>query len=71
MNTNNQKSNPNNNIENAIDIAVQNDINTTKDITNLSIGMHFLNIELLRRKLIRPYFIELGLTVGQGFPRIL
>lgn len=31
----------------------------------------FLQIELLRRKLIKPKLIELGLTVGQGFPRIL
>lgn len=31
----------------------------------------FLDIEMLRRRLIRPYFIELGLTVGQGQPRIL
>lgn len=71
MNTNTQKNNTNNNIENAIDITVPNDTNTTKDNINLSMGMRFLNIELLRRKLIRPYFIELGLTVGQGFPRIL
>ena len=26
----------------------------------------FFDIEMLRRRLIRPYFIELGLTVGQG-----
>lgn len=26
---------------------------------------------MLRRRFIRPYFIELGLTVGQGQPRIL
>ena len=31
----------------------------------------FFDIEMLRRRLIRPYFIELGLTVGQGQPRIL
>ena len=26
----------------------------------------FFDIEMLRRRLIRPFFIELGLTVGQG-----
>ena len=26
----------------------------------------FFDIEMLRRRLLRPYFIELGLTVGQG-----
>ena len=31
----------------------------------------FFDIEMLRRRLIRPYFIELGLTVGQGQPGIL
>ena len=31
----------------------------------------FFDIEMLRRRLIRPLFIELGLTVGQGQPRIL
>ena len=31
----------------------------------------FFDIEMLRRRLIRPMFIELGLTVGQGQPRIL
>ncbi len=31
----------------------------------------FFDIEMLRRRLIRPFFIELGLTVGQGQPRIL
>lgn len=35
------------------------------------IGETFLRVELLRRKLLRPYFMELGLTVGQGQPRIL
>lgn len=29
------------------------------------------DVEMLRRQFIRPYFIELGLTVGQGQPRIL
>ena len=29
------------------------------------------DVEMLRRRFIRPYFIELGLTVGQGQPRIL
>ena len=33
---------------------------------------HYLfDVEMLRRRLLRPYFIELGLTVGQGQPRIL
>ena len=31
----------------------------------------FFDIEMLRRRLIRPFFIKLGLTVGQGQPRIL
>ena len=31
----------------------------------------FFDIEMLRRRLIRPFFIALGLTVGQGQPRIL
>lgn len=31
----------------------------------------FFDVEMLRRRFIRPYFIELGLTVGQGQPRIL
>lgn len=31
----------------------------------------FFRVELLRRRMMRPYFIELGLTVGQGQPRIL
>ena len=35
------------------------------------IGSAFLRVELLRRQLLRPHFIELGLTVGQGQPRIL
>ena len=35
------------------------------------LGSAFLRVELLRRKLLRPHFIELGLTVGQGQPRIL
>ena len=35
------------------------------------LGSAFLRVELLRRQLLRPYFIELGLTVGQGQPRIL
>ena len=35
------------------------------------LGCAFLRVELLRRKLLRPHFIELGLTVGQGQPRIL
>ncbi len=30
-----------------------------------------LKVELLRRKMLRPQFIDLGLTVGQGQPRIL
>ena len=29
------------------------------------------DVEMLRRRFIRPYFIELGLTVGQGQPSIL
>lgn len=29
------------------------------------------DVEMLRRRFIRPYFIELGLTVGHGHPRIL
>ena len=29
------------------------------------------DVEMLRRRFIRPYFIELGLTVGQGQPHIL
>ena len=33
---------------------------------------HYLfDVEMLRRRLLRPYFIEIGLTVGQGQPRIL
>ena len=33
---------------------------------------HYLfDVEMLRRRLLRPYFIELGLTVGQGQPRIV
>ena len=35
------------------------------------IGSAFLRVELLRRQLLRPHFIEMGLTVGQGQPRIL
>lgn len=35
------------------------------------LGSAFLRVELLRRRLLRPHFIELGLTVGQGQPRIL
>ncbi len=35
------------------------------------LGSAFLRVELLRRQMLRPYFIELGLTVGQGQPRIL
>lgn len=31
----------------------------------------FFDIEMLRRRLVRPFLIELGLTVGQGQPRIL
>lgn len=31
----------------------------------------FLRVELLRRKLVRPYIMDIGLTVGQGQPRIL
>ena len=30
------------------------------------LGSAFLRVELLRRKLLRPHFIELGLTVGAG-----
>ena len=29
------------------------------------LGSAFLRVELLRRQLLRPHFIELGLTVGQ------
>ena len=33
---------------------------------------HYLfDVEMLRRRLLRPYFIDMGLTVGQGQPRIL
>lgn len=33
---------------------------------------HYLfDVEMLRRRLLRPYFIKMGLTVGQGQPRIL
>lgn len=33
---------------------------------------HYLfDVEMLRRRLLRPHFIEMGLTVGQGQPRIL
>ena len=28
-------------------------------------------IEILRQRLLRPKFIDMGLTVGQGQPRIL
>lgn len=35
------------------------------------LGSAFLRVELLRRQMLRPHFIELGLTVGQGQPRIL
>lgn len=35
------------------------------------LGSAFLRVELLRRQLLRLHFIELGLTVGQGQPRIL
>lgn len=31
----------------------------------------FFRVELLRRKLVRPYIMDIGLTVGQGQPRIL
>ena len=31
----------------------------------------FFDIEMLRRRLIRPFLIDLGLTMGQGQPRIL
>ena len=31
----------------------------------------FFDIEMLRRRLVRPFLIDLGLTVGQGQPRIL
>ena len=32
---------------------------------------HYLfDVEMLRRRLLRPYFIDMGLTVGQGQPRI-
>lgn len=29
------------------------------------------DVEMLRRRLLRPHFIKMGLTVGQGQPRIL
>lgn len=47
--------------------------NNSTDIknANINIGTQFLNIEFLRRQFIRPYFLDLGLTVGQGLPRIL
>ena len=33
---------------------------------------HYLfDVEMLRRRLLRPHFIKMGLTVGQGQPRIL
>lgn len=31
----------------------------------------FFDIEMLRRRLVRPFLIDLGFTVGQGQPRIL
>lgn len=31
----------------------------------------FFRVEILRRKLVRPYIMDIGLTVGQGQPRIL
>lgn len=31
----------------------------------------FFRVELLRRRLVRPYIMDIGLTVGQGQPRIL
>ena len=37
-----------------------------EDIKNI-----LFKIELSRRNFLRPYFIEIGLTVGQGQPRIL
>lgn len=30
-----------------------------------------LHLELMRRRILRPYFTKLGLTLGQGQPRIL
>ncbi|WP_343208701.1 MarR family winged helix-turn-helix transcriptional regulator [Anaerolentibacter hominis] len=32
---------------------------------------NLLKLDLMRRKFLRPHFLELGLTVGQGQPRIL
>lgn len=37
-----------------------------EDIKNI-----LFKIEISRRNFLRPYFIEIGLTVGQGQPRIL
>ena len=39
------------------------------DMDRDGLGSAFLRVELLRRQLLRPHFIELGLTVGQGQPR--
>ena len=32
---------------------------------------YLFDVEMLRRRLLRPHFIKMGLTVGQGQPRIL
>ena len=37
----------------------------------ISMKNAIFDVEMLRRRFIRPYFTELGLTVGQGQPRIL
>lgn len=36
-----------------------------------NVRSYLFDVEMLRRRLLRPYFIDLGLTVGQGQPRIL
>ena len=42
-----------------------------RTISKQNVRHYLFDVEMLRRRLLRPYFIELGLTVGQGQPRIL
>ena len=39
--------------------------------SDVRVKNEIFDVEMLRRRFIRPYFIELGLTVGQGQPHIL
>lgn len=47
------------------------DIEKGFDMEYGKVRKYLFDVEMLRRRLLRPHFIEMGLTVGQGQPRIL